>query len=287
MKLEYQGVIEDSLFIVTNFNCAPAQALLQDKGLYKILWARDKACSIMVDGYKVDLRQHQILFSTTLNVLEIPKKSGIIAIVFNREFYCIRDHDREVSCNGVLFFGSSKPQIISLIDDEIKSFETMLSIFVEEFETSDHIQGEMLRVMLKRLLIKSTRLVNKINEAVELPNAQMELIRKFHILVEQHFREKHQVIDYAELLFKSPKTISSIFKKAGYSTPLAIINERIILEAKRLLLFSDKTAEQISYELGYSEGGHFSKFFKSHCGLPPVEFRNNHLENLKNTQSTV
>lgn len=281
MKLEYKSIIEDSSFILTNFNCAPAQALLQDKGLYKILWAREKACTIMVDGYTVDLQKHQILFSTTLNVLEIPKKSGIIAIIFNREFYCIRDHDREVSCNGMLFFGSSKPPIITLNDKDINSFETMLSVFEEEFETRDHIQGEMLRVILKRLLIKSTRLVNEMQDLLKLPNVQMELIRKFHILVEQHFKEKHQVTDYAQLLFKSPKTISNIFKKAGYPTPLAIINERIILEAKRLLLFSDKTAEQVSYELGYSEGGHFSKFFKSHCGLPPVEFRNNHYEKTK------
>ena len=77
--------------------------------------------------------------------------------------------------------------------------------------------------------------------------------------MEQHFREKHKVADYAELLFKSPKTISNIFKKASYPSPLAIINERLILEAKRLLLFSNKTAGQIAYELGYKEGGHFSK----------------------------
>jgi AraC-like DNA-binding protein len=281
MRLDYHSTIEDSTFILTNFNCSPAQHLLQDKGLYKILWAKEGNSKIMVDGYNVSLKKNQILFSTTINVLEIPKESGIIAIVFNREFYCIRDHDYEVSCNGILFFGSSKPPIVTLSEKEAISFETMFSIFKEEFETRDHIQGEMLRVMLKRLLIKSTRLVIDSKGIGEVPHSQMETIRKFHILIEQNFREMHQVSDYAGLLFKSPKTISNVFKKAGYSSPLTIINDRIILEAKRLLLFSDKTAEQISYELGYKEGGHFSKFFKSHCGLPPLEFKTNHLK-LKN-----
>ncbi|EGV44528.1 helix-turn-helix domain-containing protein [Bizionia argentinensis JUB59] len=281
MKLEYQGIIEDSSFILTNFNCAPAQQLLENKGLYKIIWARENDCSITVDGYSFLLKKHQILFSTTLNILDIPKKSGIIAIAFNREFYCIRDHDHEVSCNGMLFFGSSQPPVITLSEKEVKSFETIFSVFQEEFETCDHIQGEMLRVMLKRLLIKSTRLVRDIQGIQDLPSSQMELLRKFHILVEQHFREKHKVTDYAELLFKSPKTISNVFNKAGYPSPLTVINERIILEAKRLLLFSDKTAEQISYELGYKEGGHFSKFFKSHCDLPPVEFRESNPEKRK------
>ena len=276
MKLEYRGTIESSSFILTDFNCEPAQQLLRDQGYYKILWAKDKGCSIVVDGYSVYLTHHQILFSTTLNVLEIPRNAGIIAIVFNREFYCIRDHDHEVSCHGLLFFGSSHPPIISLSDKEIDSFKILFAVFEEEFETKDHIQGEMLRVMLKRLLIKSTRLVKETQGIQKLPSSQMQMLRKFHILVEHHFREKHQVADYADLLFKSPKTLSNIFNKAGRGSPLTIINDRILLEAKRLLLFSEKTAEQISYELGYKESAHFSKFFKSHCGLPPVEFRELH-----------
>ena len=273
MKLIYNSSIEESALILTNFNCAPAQDLLKDKGYYKILWARDSDCNLTVDDYEVHLKQHQVLFCTTLNILDIPKKSGIIAIVFNREFYCIRDHDYEVSCNGILFFGSSQPPIISLLENDVKSFEAMFLIFKEEFETKDHVQGEMLRVMLKRLLIKSSLLIKEMREVTSLPNTQLEILRKFHVLVEQHYKEKHKVSDYADLLFKSPKTLSNVFKKAGYATPLTIINDRIILEAKRLLLFSNKSAEQIAYELGYNEGGHFSKFFKSHSGLPPVEYR--------------
>ncbi len=273
MKLEYKAISEYSSFILTDFNCSPAQLLLKDIGYYKILWAKNKNTTINIDGYWVELKQHQVVFCTTLNVLEIPKESGIIAIVFNREFYCLRDHDHEVSCNGILFFGSSQPPVISLSEKERQSFETMFFVFEEEFETKDHIQGEMLRVMLKRLLIKSTRLVSEIEGFAKMPSSQMEIMRKYNLLVENHFKEKHQVADYAEMLFKSPKTLSNIFKKAGYPSPSTVINNRIILEAKRLLQFSEKTAEEISHQLGYKEGTHFSKFFKTHTGLPPVEFR--------------
>ena len=159
MKLEYQSIIEESSIILTNFNCEPAQQLLKSKGYYKILWTKDHECTITIDSYQVHLKQHQIVFCTTLNELEIPKQSGIIAIAFNREFYCIRDHDHEVSCNGILFFGSSQPPIITLKHTDIHSFEAMFIIFKEEFGTKDHVQGEMLRVILKRLLIKSSRLI--------------------------------------------------------------------------------------------------------------------------------
>jgi len=81
------------------------------------------------------------------------------------------------------------------------------------------------------------------------------------------------------MLYKSPKTLSNLFKKNNSPSPLKIINDRIALEAKRLLLFSNKTAEQISYELGYKEAGHFSKFFKLQTGLPPATFKEKHKKN--------
>ncbi len=271
----YTGNKDESTIILVDFNCAPSQKLLQDKGLYKIIWCRDADMTISVDGYMLLLKKNQVLFCTPLNYIEIPQEYGMIALVFNRDFYCIRDHDAEVSCNGFLFFGSSVPQIITLNEDNVKSFNATFHILREEFETKDHIQGEMLRVMLKRLLIKSSRLLKAALPEKSMPSAQLDIVRKYHILVEKHFREKHKVSDYADMLFKSPKTLSNLFKKVGNVAPLKVINERITLEAKRLLLYSDKTAEEIGYEIGFKEAAHFSKFFKKQVGVPPVEFKKN------------
>lgn len=276
MKLEYQSIREESSFILTNFNCSPSQRLLRDKGYYKILWNREKTSTVTIDGYSLILKQNQVLFCTPLSILDIPLDNGLISIVFNREFYCIRDHDYEVSCQGLLFFGSSLPTVITLNKIEIVSFESMFQIFREEFEIKDQIQGEMLRVMLKRLLIKSTRLIAEKAIHTKLSGPQLELVRKYYILVENHFKEKHQVAQYAEMLFKSPKTLSNLFKKTNDASPLKIINERIVVEAKRLLLFSTMNADEIGYELGYKEASHFSKFFKSHTGLPPAQFKEQH-----------
>ena len=278
MKLQYHSIKDESDFILTNFNCGPSQELLQSKALYKVLWNKTANTSITIDGYQMQLGENQLVFCTPLNIVEIPLDSGIIAIVFNREFYCIRDHDQEVSCHGLLFFGSSKPPVIQLSAKEQESFQRMFAIFEEEFETKDHIQGEMLRVMLKRLLITATRMVKSaFVTSDDMPANQFDLVRQYHVLVEQHFREKHQVAEYAELLFKSPKTLSNVFKKTGDTSPLKVINERIALEAKRLLLYSDKTAEEIAYELGFKEAAHFSKFFKKQLGVPPATFKKQNL----------
>lgn len=273
MKLVYTSPIEGSTLILTDFNCAPSQQLLVNKKMYKVLWARGRSRELIIDGYKHKLSKGEVMFCTPLNVIEVFENEGLLALVFNREFYCIKDHDAEVSCNGFLFYGSSEPPVLQLDKNELKSFEALFLMLQEEFETRDHIQGEMLRVLLKRLLIKSSRLIKSQFPEPEILSRQFDLVRQYHILVEQHFKEKHKVADYAALLFKSPKTLSNLFKKTGKNAPLKIINDRIILEAKRLLLFSDKNAEEVAYEVGFNDAGHFSKFFKKHTGMPPATFK--------------
>jgi len=273
MKLTYTSVKEDSKLVLTDFNCAPSQQMLSGEGMYKILWAKDTSREIIIDGYSIHLQKGQLIFCTPLNVLEIKENKGLLALVFNREFYCIREHDDEVSCNGFLFYGSSQPPVITLNDKELKSYEAMFFMIQEEFETRDRIQGEMLRVLLKRLLITSSRHIKNQLPEPDMPTNQFDLIRQYHILVEQHFRTLHKVSDYADLLFKSPKTLSNHFKSMGDISPLKVINERILLEAKRLLLYSEKNVEEVSYQIGFKDAGHFSKFFKKHIGTPPGVFK--------------
>lgn len=273
MTLEYQDIVEDGTFILTNYNCQPGQRLLKKKDFYKIIWAQDRDRTLAIDGNEIHLMKYQMLFCTPLNVLQIPKEPGITSVVFNREFYCLKEHDKEVSCNGLLFYGASTLPVINLDEMQIESYERMFGIFKEEFEGREKNQGEMLQLMLKRLLIKSVRLLKGKKAILNVPKIEVDLIRKFHILVEQNFRELHQVADYAEKLHKSPKTLSNLFKKAGYPSPLQVVNDRVALEGKRLLLFSDLSAKEVGHQCGFKEGPHFSKFFKTQVGQPPIKWR--------------
>lgn len=274
MFLSYLNELDKGSFHIADFCCKDSLPLLKEKGYYKFIWALDNDVRLNVDGYALILNKGQLIFCTPSDkvTMEIGQ-TGCISYVFNREFYCIRDHDYEVSCYGLLFYGSSQPRVISLNEKDSNSYKMMNQIMIEEFDTKDHVQGEMLRVVLKRMLIKSTRLARNTMPDPKLPDFKVDLIRRFNVLVDDNFKEKHQVSEYAKMLNKSPKTLSSLFKKYSDKTALTFINERILLEAKRLLLYSDKTSEEISYELGYKESGHFSKFFKNQVGNTPIEFR--------------
>ena len=274
MKLAYSSLKDEDVFSLTDFSCGPSRHLLDTEGLFKVIWNKGEACDLSVDDYKVTLERNSVIFCTPFNVLEVPEDNdGIVAFVFNKQFFCIQTHDDQVSCNGFLFFGSSEAPIIKLEEREIVQFEILSKQFQEDFEVNDSLQGEMLRSLLKRLLIISTRMTKNRLPQPNISSAGLTVIREFNVLVEKHFREFHQVQDYANLLFKSPKTLSNLFPKYGDKTPLMIINERIILEAKRLLIYSDKSTAQIANELGYNDSSNFSKFFKKHGGLSPNAFR--------------
>lgn len=128
--------------------------------------------------------------------------------------------------------------------------------------TSDLIQSEMLLVLLKRLIIYITSLAK--SEYIPSAKNQEErfhLIRKFNLLVEANFKIEHSVSFYADRLYKSPKTLSNLFAIYNQSTPSQIIQKRIILEAKRLLLYTDRTIKHITFELGFEDVSYFSNFF--------------------------
>ncbi len=274
MKLSYSSFKDEDIFVLTDFNCEPAQELINQKGLFKILWSRDKTVDIKIDDYQVNLEKDEIIFCTPLNVMSVDKNNeGLLAFVFNKQFFCIQTHDEEVSCNGFLFFGSAMPQTIKISETNIEQFEIIRKLLLHDFSIADHLQGEMLRSLLKRLLIISTRILKENLPNPDVARTKLDLIREYNILVEKHFKELHKVSEYANLLFKSPKTLSNIFSKQLGKSPLIIINERIILEAKRLLLYSNLTIEEIATELGYKDSGHFSKFFKKHTNNSPRAFK--------------
>ena len=202
------------------------------------------------------------LFSNQSFKFEDPGQ--ISAWQYNRDFYCIVDHDNEVSCAGFLFFGSYGHLFIKLDESNQRRLETLRSIFVEEFETAGSTQSEMLKMLLKRLIIIGTRLAKEQyvkNQPVE-PD-HFDIVRKYNLLVDRNFKTQHQVQFYANELNKSPKTLSNLFARYHHKLPLQIIHDRIIDEAKRLFFYTDKPAKEIAWELGFEEAAHFSRFFKN------------------------
>lgn len=253
----------------------PSQIVESKKPLMFIWNDGVDAQLFFVDDRQISLPPSSILCTTYLYNLRIDNlESDLKFLLFNREFYCIHTNDSEVSCNGLLFFGSDFTPTLQLSDQESSTLRTLFNVLSEEFDIRDTGREEMLRILLKRFIIRCTRLAN--SQLVKNGDNQTEidLIRHYNALVEEHFKSKKKVADYADLLYKSPKTIANIFSKNSDYTPLEVIHNRVILEAKRMLLYTDKSSKQIGLELGYDDPAQFSKLFKKQTGQTTTEFKN-------------
>jgi AraC-like DNA-binding protein len=241
---------------------------------FTIAWNTAESQTVTIDGSEYDFPANSLLTLLFNQSFSFENSAGIIAWQFNREFYCIIDHDSEVSCVGFLF-SNTDHLFVKLNDQAQQKLQLLSDIFVEEFSTSDNIQNEMLLVLLKRLIIYVTRLARAGYSPVKkIQDERFHIIRKFNLLVEKNFKSEHSVSFYAEQLCKAPKTLSNLFAIFNQKTPSQIIQERIIVEAKRLLCYTDRSIKQITFELGFEDVSYFSNFFKKNTGASPSDFRN-------------
>jgi len=157
--------------------------------------------------------------------------------------------------------------------DDIDKFEVLWKMFEIEMQSKDELQLEMLQSLLKRLIILCTRIYKRQNNFLELNTKETDIIREYNYLVEIYFKTKHTVQEYAKLLNKSPKTLSNLFLKLSKRKPLQIIHDRKLLEARRMLRYTDKSIKEIAYNLGFEDIQTFSRFFKKHEKISPTEFK--------------
>lgn len=232
--------------------------------------------SVKIDFQTYKLATDALLFINPNVRIEVSgsKQNREVLLYFNRDFYCIEIHDQEVACDGILYNNVFEIPFIALDKAQSQDIQNIIGDIQQEMKNDDASTEEMLRILLKLIILKSTRIWKQQHQLAEHnQQADVQFLRKFSKLVEQHYKTHHTVADYAALLFVTPKNLSKKIGLISKSTPNDIIKERIILESKRLLAHTKMTVKEIAYSLNYEDDAYFVRFFTKHAGLSPVSFR--------------
>lgn len=139
----------------------------------------------------------------------------------------------------------------------------------EEFAVKSDLHDLSLQAYLGAFIIHVLR---KLQVELNRPKS-FSVIENFKILVDSNFRKNHTVEFYARELRISPKTLTMQLSRSAGKSPRQMIQERILLEAKRYLAFSELNISEISYELGFEDANYFSRFFRQHEKKTPLAFR--------------
>ena len=168
-----------------------------------------------------------------------------------------------------LSFGDSPAIIFEKDSEKIKKLGIIIDIMQEASEKQSNLSHEITLHYLQALLMQllECREIGKTIEAT----GDRKLLFEFQHLLEEQYLENHVVGRYAELLNTTEKKLSTLTKKYLGLSPLQVIHNRILLEAKRLLLFEGSSHKEIAFQLGFDSPASFSLFIKNKTGFSPSE----------------
>ncbi len=155
------------------------------------------------------------------------------------------------------------PQVIQLMEQ-----------LLQERENRPPLGQDMIKALLLQLFIQIGRL--KLAAQPHQPAAyHYTVLRNFQKLIEQHYKTLRLPKAYAELLYITPNHLNALCNDLLGTSAGEVIRNRVVLEAKRLLVNPEVSISEIAYELDFADNSYFSKFFKKLTGSTPELFRKN------------
>lgn len=240
---------------------------------YTIFWIKEGKGTYHIDFEEYSFEDNVLFFLSPGQVFSVDseKIKEAYKLTFTRDFYCIQTHDKEIACNGVLFNNVYETPFVKPCKEDIRKLDFILESLMEEFKQEETAQYDMLQSYLKQFIIHSVR-IKKENHQIKDDN-ETKLFKDFSTLVDQNFTNLHSVTDYAARLGISPKSLTKHFQKIGTQTPSDFIKQRIVLEAKRKLIYTNISVKEIAFDLGFNDPAYFTRFFTKATEKSPLQFK--------------
>lgn len=268
--------------LLGSFTIREITSLLSDKDMvqelhrhdfYYILIVKNGTGHHEIDFINYEIKNHTVFIMRPGQVHNLFLKAGGTGylIQFKTDFLYSHNSASQNHLSKLIQYN-----IYNLEEEGFDKIETLLLEALKEYTYKLKGYQEVLKASLSIFLIELLRQrQDKAISVVRGSTYAQEKLEQFLELVEKNRITHKQVSQYTGLLNLSSYQLSAITKTLLNKTPSEIINNHIILEAKRQLLATSKQVSQIAYHLGYDDASYFTRFFKKHTGLSPESFRQN------------
>jgi AraC family transcriptional regulator, transcriptional activator of pobA len=246
---------------------------------YSVIWSFTATGTHIIDFREYPIVPQHIFFVSPRQVHQVmadPDPTGMI-ILFTPEFLQRNSIREDFISNLKLFRDSDETPPLPIDEQMAGRLRTYAVNMRTAFDGDGDMKFEVIGAWLKLFLIECNG-----HCTLQPPAGHRDadvgrsLVQRFKQAVEAHFHEWHQVKNYAMALNVSPNYLNEVIS-SNINTPAKdYIRHRLILEAKRMTLFTPKSSKEIGFDLGFEDPSHFSKFFKSSTGQSLVQFRETH-----------
>lgn len=230
-------------------------------GFYEIIWFQKGSGTHYVDFNQYAIAPGTIIFISPGQIHSFDTK-----------------HDQEgyvLKICAELFDDFVSLSCVTVQDKDSAALEMLVAAMQEELKKEDSLgHREALHALVKLFVIMVRRSYAEINPSAPNPHkVSYKAFLNFRKLIEENYCRLHTVKDYASLLNVSSKTLTLYVNECSKYSPLELINNRIILEAKRLLRYSVLSVKEIAFRLGFEDPSYFAKFFKRLVKQSPADYR--------------
>ena len=241
---------------------------------YEMIWMINGKGTLYADmqEYAIDNNMFFCLRPSQAHRFQTDSNAEGFILSFTDSFFNMAEHEFDWACQASLFQLFSKCQVIRIQDEVEADMKEIIFKMIKEFDGQYSFRTQLLKRYFKIFLIYLTRQFEESLQAVR-QTRETELVKSFMDMLERNFKEKKMVAEYAAQLSVTPNYLNGIIKKnTGFSAG-HLIRQRVVLEAKRMGRYSDAGMKEIAYSLGFSDSGHFSKFFKTVSGINFTDFK--------------
>ena len=250
---------------------------LQRNNYYSLIWVKEGSGKLKTNFSEYGFEENTLFsFAPYQPFMFSSALVKGVAIYFHSDFFCIHQHQTEVTCNGVLFNNIYQTPFFQVDETLEGTLDKVIEQIKAEIQRPGLAQYELLISLMKIFLISASR-----TKAQQQPDSipsttgakEPVILQNLKEAIEKDFRSKHTPQDYAIQLNISPNALAKITKAHFNKTLTNLIAERIIIEAKRELYLTNKSVKEVAYELGYDDEYYFSRFFKKNVNISPQTYR--------------
>lgn len=246
--------------------------LAHQHGFYQLIWFK-KAGRHYVDYETVDHPDNAIFFinkNQVHNFCESAPNEGYM-FQFNDLFIHRQNHESDSWLRYKLFNEIGSPYVVPQ-DYELLAIENLSHCLLVELDDQEYNFEQQIYYLFRTILLKVERLKHAQHPDLPETDPHLSLVIQFKQLIDQNITRNLSIDEFATELGTSSKSLTAYSKKYLQSTPATLIQNRKVLEAKRLLSNHQLTIQEVAYRLGFEQPTYFTKYFKKSTGLTPKEF---------------
>lgn len=191
-------------------------------------------------------------------------------ILFKEEFFATAEAHNWLLSLPIFHRFYSRP-LLKLERQVLAPLVDQLKLLLEEYNGNSIYKYESLKSHLSIIIIGLSRIY--IEQHGQQHKRESHQILRLESLIDAQFKEMRNVKEYADQMFMSPQNLNRITKEVLGKSVSELIHEKLIIEIKRHLIFTDKSSEEIAYYLNFHDNSYFTKYFKKSTGVTPKEFR--------------